>query len=387
MGADIRLDLFCRVIDNYGDAGVCYRLARQLAREYPMQVRLWIDQVAVLRKITGESALPLYERRVGRVEIREWSDPFLIAKATPLPDVVVEGFGCRLPDNYIFAMAARQVQPLWINMEYLSAEPWVEDCHGVISLLSETLLKKYFFFPGFTPQTGGLIRESYLTRARRRFQQDSTARVFLFNRLGIRENATYFLSLFCYEHAPVLLLFEILAQQNRQQVCCVVPEGVASQQVSLFLGMPAKVGLARTKGGLTVRVIPFVDQDTYDKLLWSCDLNIVRGEDSFVRAQWAARPFIWHIYPQAEQAHFPKLYAFLDRYLAGLSASVAEVVRQVWVMWNDAKTAQGNPVAIWEEIFFSALPDVARHAAVWEEKLAKKEDFAASLFRFVQRMR
>lgn len=386
MSAKIRLDLFCRVIDNYGDAGVCWRLARQLAHEYPVQVRLWIDQAAVLGKIVGNSDLPLHGRQIGGVEIREWSDPFHVKAAEPLPDVVIEGFGCRLPDNYISVMAAEQVQPVWINMEYLSAESWVEDCHEMASLLSGIPLKKYFFFPGFTAKTGGLIRENYLAEARRRFQQDSTARAALFNRLGIRENAVYFLSLFCYDHAPVSLLFEILAQQNRQQVCCVVPEGVASRQVSLFLGMPAKAGMARTKGRLTVRVIPFVDQDEYDRLLWSCDLNIVRGEDSFIRAQWAARPFIWHIYPQEEEAHFPKLYAFLDRYVAGLSVSAADVVRHAWAIWNNAGIIQGD-AAVLEDMFFSALPEVAVHAAEWEKKLAKEKNFAASLFRFVHRMR
>jgi uncharacterized repeat protein (TIGR03837 family) len=63
-----------------------------------------------------------------------------------------------------------------------------------------------------------------------------------------------------------------------------------------------------------LHVIPFIAQDDHDKLLWSCDINFVRGEDSSVRAQWAARPFVWHLYPQSEQAHLAKLRAFTDRY-------------------------------------------------------------------------
>ena len=36
-------DVFCRVIDNFGDIGVCWRLARQLAGDFALHVRLWVD--------------------------------------------------------------------------------------------------------------------------------------------------------------------------------------------------------------------------------------------------------------------------------------------------------------------------------------------------------
>lgn len=386
MIAGIRLDLFCRVIDNYGDAGVCWRLARQLAKEYSVQVRLWIDQIAVWEKIVSGLGLQSTTRLVCGVEVREWSDPFSMEEALPLPDVVIEGFGCRLPDGYISAMAAGQVQPVWINMEYLSAESWVDDCHEMVSMQSGLPLKKYFFFPGFSPKTGGLIRENHLPMTRRQFQQNNAGRTALFNHLGVREDAAYFMSLFCYDNAPVSLLFEMLAQQCRKTVCCMVPEGVAVRQVSLFLNMQARAGSARRKGQLTVRVIPFVDQDEYDRLLWSCDLNIVRGEDSFVRAQWAARPFIWHIYPQEDAAHVPKLHAFLDRYLPGLSAFSAETVRKAWAVWNGMEMTE-KAAAVWEDMFFAMRSEMARHAIAWEGKLAEKENFAASLFRFIRRMR
>ena len=103
---------------------------------------------------------------------------------------------------------------------------------------------------------------------------------------------------------------------------CIVPEGVAAASSTLDSGQRAAVGAPYTRGASTLHAIPFVAQDAYDRLLWACDLNFVRGEDSFVRAQWAARPFVWHIYPQAEDAHLRKLDAFLDRYAAALDADV-----------------------------------------------------------------
>ncbi|HET9045379.1 MAG TPA: elongation factor P maturation arginine rhamnosyltransferase EarP, partial [Casimicrobiaceae bacterium] len=38
-----RWDVFCKVVDNFGDAGVCWRLARQLVAEHDLAVTLWID--------------------------------------------------------------------------------------------------------------------------------------------------------------------------------------------------------------------------------------------------------------------------------------------------------------------------------------------------------
>ncbi len=45
MNKPITCDIFCAVVDNYGDIGVCWRLARQLAHEHGMTVRLWVDDL------------------------------------------------------------------------------------------------------------------------------------------------------------------------------------------------------------------------------------------------------------------------------------------------------------------------------------------------------
>ena len=43
----MKWDLFCRVVDNFGDVGVCWRLAADLAQRGE-QVRLWIDDASAL---------------------------------------------------------------------------------------------------------------------------------------------------------------------------------------------------------------------------------------------------------------------------------------------------------------------------------------------------
>ena len=60
--------------------------------------------------------------------------------------------------------------------------------------------------------------------------------------------------------------------------------------------------------------LPFFTYDKYEELLALCDFNLVRGEDSFVRALLLGKPFLWHIYPQEGNTHIKKLESFLEKY-------------------------------------------------------------------------
>src|SRR5207245_2065289 len=139
------------------------------------------------------------------------------------------------------------------------------------------------------------------------FQHDQAAMTAFLGQFGVTpaEMPSLKVSLFCYPQAPVSALFHAW-QRCDTAITCLVPEGVAVDAVQAFIGgtgQAAKVGATATRDALTVRVLPYIPQPDYDKLLWACDLNFVRGEDSFVRAQWAGKPFIWHIYPQDKDLH------------------------------------------------------------------------------------
>ncbi len=387
MKSNFSLDIFCHVIDNYGDAGVCWRLARQLAKEYSIQVRLWIDQIQILKKICFALDVTKAKQIVSGVEVRIWPHVFSDFDSSFIPDVVIEGFGCRLPDNYIKAMSLKNPLPIWINMEYLSAESWVKDCHQMASPQSITSLTKYFFFPGFFKETGGLIKEIDLLSQKRLFLQDVLNKKAFLKKIGVKNNSEKIFSLFCYDSAPVTALFNLLVKQQEKTILCLVPEGVAKDPVSAFLSMPAKVGATKTIGNLTVEVIPILDQEEYDLLLWSCDVNFVRGEDSFVRAQWAGKPFVWQIYPQEEKAHIPKLQIFLEHYLSNLSdRETSDILKNTWHEWNnmEKKEISHEP---WMNYFFSKKMVLDNHALFWIEQIKENQDFASSLFRFINTMR
>jgi uncharacterized repeat protein (TIGR03837 family) len=371
-GLPLRADIFCRVVDNFGDIGVCWRLARRLARDLGWSVRLWVDNLASFQRLEARIDVGSPSQSIDDIQIIEWTaQP---PKLTPR-DVVIEAFACDPPAEFVAAMAASR--PLWINLEYLSAESWVQSCHGRGSMRADGL-KKFFFFPGFSDGTGGLLREPGLLDERDAFQNDPEQQRAFLTRINVDSDAralwqrgARIVSLFCYPSAPVDALLEALARNDRPTLL-LVPEGVAPDLVS---------GRTPEHPRLTVQRIPFLSSSDYDRLLWCADLNFVRGEDSFVRAMWAGRPMVWQIYPQQQAAHLEKLEAWLALFPAPLSTLA--LIRA----WNaepgadrDGQTPQlirealgGCGDAIWKTVSKQFAADQAE----WPDLADSLADFCA----------
>ncbi len=366
-------DIFCNVVDNYGDIGVTWRLARQLANEHGLAVRLWVDDLLSYAKLCPQADATLDRQRQMGVEVCRWQQAFPLTQPA---DIVIAAFACKLPDSYIEAMAEPASRSIWINLEYLSAEDWVQGCHGLPSPHLRLPLTKYFFFPGFTNLTGGLLIERDLLARRDAFWADPVAQRNFWQGLGmeIPEADTLKVSLFAYENAALHGLFDVWAQ-GTQKVLCLVPEGRILPQVMAYF--ESESGYVR--GSLEVRVLPFVAQQDYDPLLWSCDINFVRGEDSCVRAQWAGKPFIWQIYPQHDAVHWEKLQAFLDLYAVGLDRAAESAMQALWKAWND----EADAGAAWPS-FAASQAVLKAHAQDWSGLLAKN-DLALNLLDFCQK--
>jgi uncharacterized repeat protein (TIGR03837 family) len=364
-------DIFCKVVDNFGDAGVCWRLARILHREHGLRVRLWIDDLATLRALHPMLDVAAPRQHADGITVCHWED------AMPTPDdaaVVIEAFGCGLPDAYVATMATNPRPPLWIVLEYLSAESWVDEHHGLSSPHPRLPLPRYFFFPGFTPASGGLLREADLLSRRAAFDAAAFRQEMGITRAG--EDAVT-VSLFAYADAPVAGLLSAMAQDTKP-VVVVVPGDTLLPAVRSFFGVAADDRGPWRRAALAVHALPFLPQARYDELLWACDFNFVRGEDSFVRAQWAARPLVWQPYRQDDGAHERKLQAFLDRYGAGQARAAA--LAEFWRCWN------GDPAGIgaaWPALR-AAGAELARHAGRWAGDLAANPDMAAQLVEFVR---
>ena len=330
-------DIFCTVIDNHGDLGVCWRLTRQL-RDAGQRVRLWVDDASALRWMAPTA---VHEKGI---EVKAWAHASEAATLAVLPpaDVWIEAFGCEIPEAFVaHGVATRAQQPVWINLEYLSAEAWVPRMHGLPSPVMSGPAKgwtKRFFYPGFTPDTGGLLRET-----------DLLQRQLAFDRAAWRQHhapqlapGDLLISLFCYEPAALPQLLAQLVGTNHHLLVTSGRPLAAVQQALAGMAQPPSWS-----------ALPYTDQNGFDEMLWACDLNFVRGEDSLVRALWAGQPFVWQIYPQDDNAHHAKLEAFLDWLQA------PERLQRVHRVWNGVEKGElpapdSEALACWTECTQSA---------------------------------
>ncbi len=321
----LRWDIFCRVIDNHGDLGVCWRLCADLAQR-GHSVRLWVDDASALAWMAPQGYTG--------VAVHAWPDTAALQALTQdaafqIGDVVVEAFGCELPEAFQ-ALMAQGTSPVWINLEYLSAESYVARSHGLASPVMSGPARgmtKWFFFPGFTPDTGGLLREPDLPARQAAFQRQAWISTLPLDK-PIAANEQL-ISLFCYEPAALPDLLKQLSQADAP-TRLLVAQGRPSAAVAAAtqaLHMPSS-GTAK----LHISQLPYLCQTDFDHLLWACDFNFVRGEDSLVRALWAGQPFAWHIYPQDDLAHHDKLQAFES------ALNMPADLRKFHALWNGLET-------------------------------------------------
>jgi uncharacterized repeat protein (TIGR03837 family) len=313
-------DIFCTVIDNHGDLGVCWRLTRQL-RDAGQRVRLWVDDASALAWMA-----PTAHQEPG-IKVRPWANASQASTLQALPpaDVWVEAFGCTLPEDFVaHAVNTKAKPPTWINLEYLSAEDWVPRMHQLPSPIMSGPAKgwtKTFFYPGFTPDTGGLLRETDLLERQQNFDLVKRSAWRQQHAPNLAPNGLL-ISLFCYEPTALpQLLTQLVGTPHHLLVTPGRPLAAVQQALAGMADQP------------NWSALPYTCQNGFDEMLWACDLNFVRGEDSLVRALWAGQPFIWHIYPQDDNAHHAKLEAFLDWLQA------PESLRRAHRAWNGLPTA------------------------------------------------
>ena len=283
----MNIDIYCTVIDNYGDAGVSLRLARELKR-LGAKVRLCCDDLTVLRTI----ALP--EDEDAALRFLPFDAPREVL-ASPSASVVVAAFACHLPTTAVQLINAHHSIVLYLD--YLSAEEWVEDFHG-LSAPAE-FARGFYFYPGFTAKTGGLLLEPQLK------QQAKAALALPYFASGSRQ-----VTLFSYHNPQVLSLLKLL-ETSAIPTTFTVFAGKPLANINTLLGLHLQVGESYQSGKLCFKAQGMVSQAQYDDFLCRADLNLVRGEDSIVRALCVGKPCLWQIYPQSDDIHIGKLQALL----------------------------------------------------------------------------
>ena len=341
------IDIFCEVIDNYGDVGVAYRLAREFKRIYPnKQLRFIISKTEELDLIKkAEDITIIAYKNIDKIE-------------TPA-DLVIETFACNIPETYM--NKALKTSKLIINLEYFSSENWVDDFHLQESFLGGNL-KKYFFIPGLSEKSGGIILDKEFLDRKNKVQENKEYYLKQFN---INENYDLIISVFSYEKNFDNFL-ETLQKLDKKVLLLLLSEKTQKNFIKYFDNNNYYDKIKAVK-------LPFFTYDKYEKLLALCDINLVRGEDSFVRALLLAKPFLWHIYPQDENAHIIKLESFLEKYCPN-----NKELKETFINYNINKDDFSY--------FFKNLDEIKKYNEKYSDYLIENCNLMNKLINFIEKI-
>ena len=341
------IDIFCEVIDNYGDVGVAYRLAREFKRIYPnKQLRFIISKTEELDLIKkAEDITIIAYKNIDKIE-------------TPA-DLVIETFACNIPETYM--NKALKTSKLIINLEYFSSENWVDDFHLQESFLGGNL-KKYFFIPGLSEKSGGIILDKEFLDRKNKVQENKEYYLKQFN---INENYDLIISVFSYEKNFDNFL-ETLQKLDKKVLLLLLSEKTQKNFIKYFDNNDYYDKIKAVK-------LPFFTYDKYEELLALCDINLVRGEDSFVRALLLAKPFLWHIYPQDENAHIIKLESFLEKYCPN-----NKELKETFINYNINKDDFSY--------FFDNLDEIKKYNEKYADYLIENCNLIDKLINFIEKI-
>lgn len=374
---ELKWNIFCTVVDNYGDIGVTWHLAKEM-RRLGQSVRIFIDKPEVMAVFEKEIDPAKRIQTAGNgITVEKWDDDCEF-ESLPGADAVIEMFACRLPDRCIDKMKGNC---LWLNVEYLTAEDWIEDCHGLKSL--ERGREKYFFFPGFTGKTGGINFESqkdpyssYVNRIFEKIKESAGSEAMIFSAFTYENNVMAGI-ITEYDFAgkeavfivPEGMLLSQLLKRHKDRIEMISEDAIGDGRSSLW----------KTESGSLMMAVPMLSQEDYDEILRRCCFCFVRGEDSFVRVQMAAKPFIWHIYPQNDDAHIAKLEAFMNRYTSAFEKDLANAYKAFALGFN---RNDKSCVSRYFPQIMDGLSTAYEPAEKWKKAICDNGSLAFNLIRF-----
>ena len=381
------LDIFCKIIDNYGDIGVVYRTAKELQKIFPKsKIRAFLNKLDEFKKINSQ-VLDLPSQNIDGIEyitfdyLRDNANELLTAQ------VIIEAFGCQIPEEYM--EIAYDNSELLINLEYLSAEDWIEDFHLQSSPLGRGKLKKVFFMPGFTEKSGGVIADSnYLERIQRVLENKEFYEKKYLSDIEDRENKIIG-TLFSYEKNFTPLL-EDLKKLDKDVVILAMGEKTQDSLRKILKNFSIEDFRNSLKyGKIEIRFLNFLNQEEYEELINIVDFNFVRGEDSFIRAVLTGKPYMWHIYCQEEYAHMDKIEGFLDKYRRVIeNFSDEDFLLNMEKFFKDYNFRKENSLELGKEsylYFFENLAKIEKYNTIFRDFLIQKCNLINKLKDFIEK--
>ena len=392
----MQITILCKVVDNFGDIGVVYRLAKQLKKIKPEnQINLVVDDLLSFQKICSSVQCDVPFQEVERLNIYNWNASDFCHKAFSADDgalmpVILECFQCGRPDwmeRILFEEKLQRTVQI-IMIDYLTAEKYAEDFHCLQSLTRSAKVQKVNFMPGFTEKTGGLVID------------DAWSEVPEWNNEGP-------VLVFTYENdwgelATALADYCIV---NGRKVLVAQGRGKES-----FMQSFAKVvSSPSTSSGTTTNFIeelPYLNQTEWDEMMKGCSALVIRGEESMSRACLSGIPFIWHAYPQSDEYQLVKVRALLERMKPHFDEGDFEIVSNAWLKINGynevslsgltGQSAQDSNVQIPRSSrgmtpnmyiqFFSSIPRLVPGFRDFAQSLRKNGDLCANLMTFIEKL-
>ncbi|HCM25452.1 MAG: hypothetical protein A2Z99_10330 [Treponema sp. GWB1_62_6] len=382
------IDILCRVVDNFGDIGVVYRLAKALsALRNPPRLRLIVDDLGAFARL-APGLDPSADLQVYRGwTVAHWDGPVAAAAVTASsaddrviaefrrkrPRVIIECFGCGRPgwlEDILFD-PSDPVPRLIVDLEYLSAEDFAGDYHCLPSLTRSPLVRKALFMPGFTEKTGGLILDG--PHAER-----GALRRSLTEWLGLPADTgqLFWVTVFSYERDFTSIVRDLALFGAEKPVLVLAAAGKSQE--------PFRDAWDAAGKPFPVAFLPFLSQETWDEALLAADFSIVRGEDSFSRACLSGRPFLWQAYPQDGRHQLVKVHALMDLLQPFLETGDFKEIKALHLAFNDRD--RDDPAATGEERLLPVLrraPESEKGFAIFSSRLRQNGDLAANLMKYL----
>ena len=380
------IDIFCEIIDNFGDIGVVYRISKELKKIFQnVRIRIVLNRLEEFKAINKKVKDVDYQEIDGLIcvtekYVKENMESFGVS------DVFIEAFGCNVPEEYV--KAAKENSKLWINLEYLSGEKWIEDFHLCESLIDSKTLKKIFFMPGFSEKSGGVIIDSGFLE-RMKYGKENRDEVFkkYFKDFDLKDK--FIGTVFSYEKNFENLL-ETLKNYEKETVLLLMGEKTQkSFSEILKKNLTEDYGNIVKYGKITMIYSDFFSQEEYEEIISASDFNFTRGEDSFVRGIILRKPFMWHIYLQEEKAHMDKIKAFTERFKESVEVSEEEknIIESYCNLLEDYNDRDKNSLEKGKEdfrIFFEKFEEIDRICEKYSKFLLEKCNLVKKLYKYIQ---
>ena len=380
------IDIFCEIIDNFGDIGVVYRISKELKKIFQnVRIRIVLNRLEEFKAINKKVKDVDYQEIDGLIcvtekYVKENMESFGVS------DVFIEAFGCNVPEEYV--KAAKENSKLWINLEYLSGEKWIEDFHLCESLIDSKTLKKIFFMPGFSEKSGGVIIDSGFLE-RMKFGKENRDEVFkkYFKDFDLKDK--FIGTVFSYEKNFENLL-ETLKNYEKETILLLMGEKTQkSFSEILKKNLTEDYGNIVKYGKITMIYSDFFSQEEYEEIISASDFNFTRGEDSFVRGIILGKPFMWHIYLQEEKAHMDKIKAFTERFKESVEVSEEEkeIIENYCNLLEDYNDRDKNSLEKGKEdfrIFFEKFEEINRICEKYSKFLLEKCNLVKKLYKYIQ---